>query len=51
MGNVIHVDFKRKRRIDPDWLAEQERLFSVMMKDADTPTADEYYGSAPSDSE
>ncbi|MHA2065270.1 MAG: hypothetical protein ACXABY_12915 [Candidatus Thorarchaeota archaeon] len=51
MGDVIYVDFKRKRRIDPEWMAEQERQFNRMMVDQDTPTPDEYYNTAPSDCE
>jgi hypothetical protein len=51
MGDVIHVDFKRKVRRETTWLDEQERLFSEAMKDSDTPTADEYYNLAPSDCE
>jgi hypothetical protein len=51
VGDVIYVDFKRKRRIDPEWMAEQERQFNRMMVDQDTPTPDEYYNTAPSDCE
>jgi len=51
MGQIIHIDFKNRVRRDATWLEEQERLFSEAMKDGDTPTADEYYGNAPSDCE
>lgn len=51
MGDVVYVDFKRRRRIDPEWLAEQEEQFSRMMRDGDTPTPDEYYNNAPRDVE
>lgn len=50
MGDLIHVNFKTKRRIDPSWLQEQEDQFSRMMKEPE-PTPDEYYGNTPSDSE
>ena len=51
MGDVIYVDFRNKRRVSETWLQMQERLFSQAMKDQDTPTPEEYYGVAPSDSE
>jgi hypothetical protein len=51
MGNVVYVDFKRRCRVSAIWLMEQERLFTRMMVDRETPTPEEYYGNAPSDSE
>jgi hypothetical protein len=51
LGEVIYVDFKRKCRVEKTWLDEEEAKFMAAMRDLDTPTADEYYGSTPSDSE